>query len=119
MSKDLKEALVRVNRIIDHWERQELDSNEAMEMICPLLATITAHMERVLDPAAGSKEEKEDEAASHLPEKEKEKEELQDSEPEPGDLFSKTEDDLETKDESKSSKKKPKEFAGSNGEIPF
>ena len=122
--EEAKEALIQASRIIDQWEKNELESYEAMEMISPLLKTITAHVENV-DPAAGSdeaareKEEKEegDEAASFLPEEEKEKEKLQE------DLFSKEEsEDLEEEkedvdDESKS--KKRKEFAGSDGEIPF
>ena len=120
MSKELKEALVRANRIIDHWEENELESYEAMEMIAPLLKTITVHVENVLDPAAGSDEaasfEKKEESEAAI---EKEKEELLESKE--GDLFSKTEDlEEEKEDESKSkSKKKRKEFAGSNGEIPF
>ncbi len=119
MSKELKEALVRANRIIDQWEENSLDSNEAMEMIAPLLKTITAHVENV-DPAAVSSSDPnlaEDLETPEAEAKDKEKEELQEGEE--GDLFSKTED-LESEDESKSkSKKKSKEFAGSNGEIPF
>lgn len=106
--EEAKKALIQASRIIDQWEENELDSREAMEMISPLLKTITAHV----DPAAGSRNSDQD-----LDEAAIEKEELQDSELEPGDLFSKTED-LESKDESKSKSKKRK-FAGSNGEIPF
>lgn len=121
--EEAKEALIQASRIVDQWEKNELESYEAMEMIAPLLKTITVHVENVLqDPAASEaaslekeKEKEESEAASHLPEKEKEKEELLSKEE--GDLFSKTED-LESKDESKSKSKKRK-FAGSNGEIPF
>jgi len=132
--EEAKEALIQASRIIDQWEKNELESYEAMELLAPLLKTITAHVENV-DPAAGSSSDlnlekaedletpgaEEDEAASFLPEEEKEKEKLQEGEE--GDLFSKESEDLEEEkedvdDESKS-KKKRKEFAGSNGEIPF
>jgi len=111
---EAKEALVRANRIIDQWEENELESYEAMELLAPLLKTITAHFERVLDPAAGSSSDqdlKEEESEAAI---EKEKEAKKGEE---GDLFSKSEDQ-ESKDESKSKSKKRK-FAGSNGEIPF
>lgn len=114
MSKELKEALVRAGRIIDQWEKNELESYEAMELLAPLLKTITAH---IVDPAAESSSDPNLETPG-AEEYEVEKEELQDSEPEPGDLFSKESEDLEDKDESKSKSKKRK-FAGSNGEIPF
>ena len=109
--EELKEALAKAGRIIDHWERQELDSQEAMEMLAPLLATITAHIERV-DPAAESSSDPNLEKA--------ESEELQEdlfSKEESGDLEEEKEDVID--DESKSKSKKRKKFAGSNGEIPF
>ena len=104
MSKELKEALVRANRIIDQWEENELESYEAMELLAPLLKTITAHFERE-DPAAESSSDPNLEKEEHL-------------EGEEGDLFSKQSEDLKSKDESKFKSKKRK-FAGSNGEIPF
>ncbi len=114
--EEAKEALIQASRIIDQWEKNELESYEAMEMLAPLLKTITAHFERV-DPAAESSSDPNLETPG-AEEYEVEKEELQDSEPEPGDLFSKESEDHEDKDESKSKSKKRK-FAGSNGEIPF
>lgn len=116
MSKELQEALVRAGRIIDQWEKNELESYEAMELLAPLLKTIAAHIERG-DPAAESSSDPNLETPEAEEHELVEKEELQDSEPEPEDLFSKTEDH-EDKDESKSKSKKRK-FAGSNGEIPF
>ena len=99
-----KEALILASRVIDQWEKNELDSREAMELLAPLLATITAYFERV-DPAAESNSDPNLEKEEHL-------------EGEEGDLFSKESEDHEDKDESKSKSKKRK-FAGSNGEIPF
>ena len=95
--EELKEALVKAGRIIDHWERQELDSQEAMELLAAEFGTISLYFEL----------------------------ELGDAETKEGDLFSKTEDlkeeneDVKKEEEESKSKKKSKEFAGSNGEIPF
>lgn len=146
MNKDqAKEALIRAGRIIDQWERQGLDSQEAMEMLAAEFGTISLYFELELGDAETKegdlKEEKEEEAASHVEnvdpaaaisdpnlgaeEYEVESERLQEVE---GDLFSKTESKEEENEDvkkeekgskSKSKSKKPKRFAGDDGEIPF
>ena len=113
MSKELKEAIRKISNIVDQWTDMKLDANYALELLLPLLKTVTSYFEGE-DRAAESSSDPNLETPGAEEYELVEKEELQEVE---GDLFSKTED-LEDKDESKSSKKKRK-FAGSNGEIPF
>jgi len=115
--EEAKEALIQASRIIDQWEKNELDSREAMEMISPLLKTIAAYLDLEQIPApAGEKKSLYEDLEAGL--EEEKLEDLETYEPEE-DLFTKESEDLESKDESKSKSKKRKEFAGSNGEIPF
>ena len=96
MSKELKEALVRANRIIDQWEENELESYEAMEMISPLLKTIAAYLDLEQIPApAGEKKSLYEDLEAGL--EEEKLEDLETYEPEE-DLFSKSED-LEKEEE--------------------
>lgn len=118
MSKEqAQEAIRKISNIIDQWTEMRMDANDALELLAPLLAILTSYLDLEQIPAAGSSSDPNLETPG-AEEYEVEKEELQDSEPEPGDLFSKESEDHEDKDESKSKSKKRK-FAGSNGEIPF
>jgi len=57
MNRDqAKEDLRKMNNIIDQWEKNELESYEAMEMISPLLKTIAAYLD--LEQIPGSEEKK-------------------------------------------------------------
>ena len=54
--EEAKSALRKMNNIIDQWEKNELESREAMELIAPLLATVKAYFEKEETPApAGEK----------------------------------------------------------------
>jgi len=53
--EEAKKALIQASRIIDQWEKNELDSREAMEMICPLLKTIAAYLDLESAAPAGEK----------------------------------------------------------------
>jgi len=124
MSKELKEAIRKISNIVDQWTDMKLDANYALELLLPLLKTVTSYFEGE-DRAAESSSDPNLETPGAEEYELVEKEELQEVE---GDLFSKTEDleeqkeDVREEDEpkfKKSPKKKRKEFAGSNGEIPF
>lgn len=51
MSKEeAMEALRKMNNIIDQWTDMKLDANDALELIAPLLATVTAYFEKEETP---------------------------------------------------------------------
>lgn len=126
--EEAKEAIRKISNIIDQWTDMKLDDRDTLELLEPLLQTLITYFD--LDPAGEKKLNEDQESGLKLrsedletpgaEESEVKKEELQDSESESGDLFSKEESgDLEAKDESKSKSKSKKSFAGSDGEIPF
>ncbi|KKN46773.1 hypothetical protein LCGC14_0669530 [marine sediment metagenome] len=47
--EETKEALEKANNIIDGWKENLLDSREAMELIAPLLISITTYFEKIQD----------------------------------------------------------------------
>ena len=50
MSKEeTQEALEKANKIIDEWKENLIESREAMELIAPLVESITTYFEKIQD----------------------------------------------------------------------
>jgi len=47
--KEAKEAIKRIDKIIQEWEEHWIDSREALELIVPDLKTIICYVERIQD----------------------------------------------------------------------
>jgi len=109
MSKEqAQEAIIQISNIVDQWTDMNLDANDALELLAPLLKTVITYFD--LDPTGDDEKKSNEKHELDLKTYDPGEKELQE------DLFSKEETE---NDESKSKPKSKKEFAGSNGEIPF
>lgn len=47
---EAKEAIKRIDRIVQEWEENRIGSREAIELLIPDLKTITCYLETIQDP---------------------------------------------------------------------
>jgi hypothetical protein len=51
--EEAQEAIRKISNIIDQWTDMRMDANDALELLLPLLKTVTSYFD--LDPAAEKK----------------------------------------------------------------
>lgn len=102
MSKELQEALRKISNIIDQWTDMRMDANDALELLVPLLETVTAYFQKEETPAVGEKKSLYEDLEKGL--EDEKLEDLETYEPEEDleleeDLFKKKSEDSEKKEE--------------------
>ena len=60
MKNEVNEAVKRIDRIIQEWEENWLESREALELLAPNLKTIICYIERIQDEVAELKKRSRD-----------------------------------------------------------
>jgi len=58
--KEAREAIKKIDKIIQEWEESWLDSRETLELLIPYVKTIITYLERIQDEVAELKKRSHD-----------------------------------------------------------